>query len=198
MAFQDISIPELINLVATKCDIHTLNKLCSVSKNMENMIDNDIKIKKIKEIIPNFLHAYIDFNSKYMLNAKNINIGDTYGMTGYIDFISLNHFINENDKTNIVYGYDNSNRFFISLLYKDILNDKNKIVTFFQRYTNEHRYFVSCQNTFIIDNSCVTHLFTNSDFITLSEIYKILFTLINYGVAKNQVDSDELYTYELL
>jgi hypothetical protein len=198
MAFQDISIPELINLVATKCDIHTLNKLCSVSKNMENMIDNDIKIKKIKEIIPDFLHAYIDFNSKYMLNAKNINIGDTYGMTGYIDFISLKHFINENDKTNIVYGYDNSKRFFISLLYKDILNDKNKIVTFFQRYSNEHRYFVSCQNTFIIDNSCITHLFTNSDFNTLSKIYQILFTLINYGVAKNDVDSDEFYTYELI
>ena len=198
MAFQDIFIPELMNLVATKCDMDTLQKLCGVSKNMESMIDNDVKIKKIKEIIPDFLHMYIDFNSKYMLNSKNINIGDKYGMTGYIDFISSSHFINENDKTNIVYGYDNAKRFFISILYKDLLHNKIKIVTFFQRYTNETRFFVSCQNTFIMDNSCVTHLFTNSEFVTLSKIYQILFKLINHGIATSDEDRYESYSYELV
>lgn len=198
MNFRDLVIPELINLVASKCDLQTLDKLSSASNNIKNMIDDDIKIKKIKEIIPEFLHKYINFNSKFMLNSKNIDIGDRFGFTGYIDFIRPENFINENYKTNIIYGYDNINRFFISILYKDLLNDETKIVTFFQRYSSDTTYYVSCQNTFIMSGWCATFRFTNNAFEKLTIIYEIMFRLINEGVATNDIHSEEKYNYILL
>ena len=108
-----------------------------------------------------------------------------------------NKFINENDKTNIVYGYDNVNRFFISVLYKDLLNDKMNIVTFFQRYGDDKGYYVSCQNTFIIDGWCATYRFTDNAFNKLTEIYEILFKLINEGNATNDEHSLDKYSYKL-
>lgn len=197
MSFQDLVIPELINLVASKCDLKSIDKLCLVSNEIKNMLDDHVKIKKIKEVIPEFFHKYINFNSKFILNSKNIDIGDNYGITGYIDFIRHNHFINENDKTNIVYGYDNVNRFFISVLYKDLLNDKMNIVTFFQRYGTDKKYYVSCQNTFIMNGWCATYRFTNNTFDKLTEIYEILFKLINEGVATNDDHSLDKYSYKL-
>jgi hypothetical protein len=197
MSFQDLVIPELINLVASKCDLNTLENLCMVSKNIDKIVYSDIKIQKMKEIIPQIFHKYINFNSKYMLNSKNINIGDKYGITGYIDFIRKKDFINETYKTNIVYGFDNNSRFFISVLYNDLINNKLKIVTFFQRYSNDTTYYVSCQNTFILEGWCATHRFTGQQFDTLSKTYEILFKLMNDGIAENAVNSDDKYSYKL-
>ena len=198
MSFQDLVIPELINLVASKCDIVALQNLSCVSKYINEIIDDDIKVQKIKEIIPEFFHRYIDFKISHILKAKNINIGNKYSFTGYIDFIRFNNFSNDDYKTNIVYGYDNVDRFFISILYKDMLTNENKIVSFFQRYGCDKSYYVSCQNSFIWASLCATHRFTISKFETLPEVYRILFTLINEGSALNGVDSDDKYHYKLI
>jgi hypothetical protein len=199
MSFQDIILPELINHIGLKCDLVSICNLRQTSIEIKNMIDiNTMKILKMKEIIPDFLHKYINFNSKFILNSRNINIGDKSGMTGYIDFIKPSNFINENYKTNIIYGYDNMSRFFISILYNDQLTNKTQIVTFFQRYTSDSRYYVSCQNTFIYSSHCATCCFTNNDSKKkLTEIYEILFKLINDGIAESTIESDEQYRYVL-
>ena len=166
MSFQDIIIPELINHIGLKCDVETMCNLRLTSKEIKNIIDvKTIKIQYIKSIIPPILHKYINFNSKFMLNSKHIDIGQKCGMTGYIDFIEPSDFINENYKTNIIYGYDDTYRFFISLLYTDQLTNKTKIVTFFQRYNGDSRFYVSCQNTFIYSSDCATCYFTNNRLI---------------------------------
>ena len=132
-----------------------------------------------------------------MLNSKNISIGDKFGLTGYIDFIESRHFINDNFKTNIIYGHDNINRFFISVLYKNLVTDKIQIVTFFQRYSTDSRYYVSCQDSFIYPTSCATFRFTDNDSEKLTEIYEILFKLMNEGIAESTIESDEKYSYIL-
>ena len=197
MNFQDLVIPELMNLIASKCDLQTIDKLSLVSNNIKNMIDDNVKIEKMKEIIPQLLHKHINFNSKFILNSKNIIIGERFGLTGYIDFFRKSDFINDSYKTNIIYGYDNTKRFFISILYKDELNDSEKIVTFFQRYTNQTNFYVSCQNTFIWECWCATYVFTNNHYDRLEECYQILFTLINNGVATNDIQDETKYSYKL-
>ena len=197
MSFKDLVIPDLVNIIASKCDLQTIDKLSLVSNNIKNMIDDNIKIEKMKEIIPQLLHKYIDFNSKFMLNSKNIMIGDRFGITGYIDFFRKSDFINDSYRTNIIYGYDNNNRFFISILYKDELNDCEKIVTFFQRYTHQTNFYVSCQNTFIWESWCATYVFTNNQYDRLDVCYQILFNLINSGVATNNIQDEIKYIYKL-
>jgi len=187
MAFHDIVIPELMNVIAEKCDLRSIDRLGQVSKEILNVIDiTNIKISKIKKIIPEFLSKYIDFNSKYMLNSINIDIGNKFGITGYIDFFRNNHFSNDEYTTNIIYGYDNIQRFFISVRYKDMITNKHKIVTFFQRYPMDNNYYVSCQSSFVYENMCVTFRFTDNPSEQLNETYEILFKLINEGMAKTE------------
>ena len=199
MSFQDIIIPELINNIGLNCDNYSLSNLRLTSKEIKNMIDiNTMKILHMKSVIPTIIHKYINFNSTFMLNSQHIDIGDKCGMTGYIDFIKSSDFINQNYKTNIIYGYDDMSRFFISILYNDQLTNKTKIVTFFQRYTEDLRYYVSCQNTFIYSTHCATCRFTNNDSKkNLTEIYEILFKLMNEGIAESTIESDEKYSYIL-
>ena len=199
MSFQDIIIPELINHIGLNCDLSSICNLRLTSKEIKNMIyRNTIKIQYIKSFIPPILHKYINFNSKFILNSQHIYIGEKCGMTGYIDFIQPSDFINENYKTNIIYGYDDTYRFFISLLYTDQLTNKTKIVTFFQRYKADSRYYVSCQNSFIYSTMCATFRFSNNPTEKLTEIYEILFKLMNDGIAESTIESDEKYSYKLV
>jgi hypothetical protein len=199
MSFQDLVIPELINNISLKCDLSSLYKLRLVSNEIKNMIDiNTMIILKMKEIIPSFFHKYINFSSNFMLNSRYINIGDKCGMTGYIDFIQPIDFINENYNTNIIYGHDSIERFFISILYTDQLANKQKIVSFFQRYSTDSRYYVSCQNSFIYSTMCATFRFSNNPTEKLTEIYEILFKLMNEGIAESTIESDEKYSYKLI
>lgn len=199
MSFQDLVIPELINNISLKCDLSSLCKLRLVSNEINNMIDiNTMKILRMKETIPAFFHKYINFTSNFMINSQNINIGDKCGMTGYIDFIQPIDFINENYETNIIYGHDSIERFFISILYTDQLTNNQKIVTFFQRYSTDSRYYVSCQNSFIYSTMCATFRFSSNPTEKLTEIYEILFKLMNDGIAESTIESDEKYSYKLV
>jgi len=113
-------------------------------------------------------------------------------------FIQPIDFINENYKTNIIYGHDSIERFFISILYTDQLTNKQKIVSFFQRYSTDSRYYVSCQNSFIYSTMCATFRFSNNPKEKLTEIYEILFKLMNDGIAESNIESDEKYSYKLV
>jgi len=198
MSFQDVAIPELINIIASNCNLKSIEMLGLSCSKIKNMINDDIIVEKIKEIFPIFLHTYIDFKSPYMKKSKNIDIGDKIGMTGYIDFIRPHHFINDEYKTNIIYGYDSVNRFFISVLYKDLLINETKIATFFQRYSSDKRFYVSCQNTFISSNYCATFNFIMDNFYQkLTEFYEVLFKLLNEGVALYKNQYDEHFSYKL-
>jgi len=196
MSFQDILIPDLINNIAYQCDIDTITKLAQTKKEISDMIDKNIIIEKIKEIFPKFFHKYINFNSKYLVNAKHMDIPNKCSFTGYIDFIQLENFVNDNYKTNILYGYDNYSRFYISILYRDLIINNIKIVTFFQRYIEQKSYFVSCQHTFISSTYCATWNFRYTD-QTLTEYYDILFQLINEGIANYNNKHGEKFYYQL-
>lgn len=70
--------------------------------------------------------------------SKYLNINNKVGMTGYIDFITV-----QDMKYNIMHGTDCYNRSFIAfkvnLINKNDSEDKKQIVgTFFQRYTDDH------------------------------------------------------------
>jgi hypothetical protein len=94
--------------------------------------------------IPYFLKEYLKNPS-----MKECNVHTRMGSTDYIDYITENDFKISN--TNAIYGYDCASRFFISVLYK--IQDGNKddfprIMTVFQRYTNEEHFYVSCSDIF--------------------------------------------------
>lgn len=192
MSIQDILNNDIFNLVINKCDINTINLLNNTSLKINEIIDKSIIATKIKEYFPVYLHKFIDFN-KFIINAINLDLGDKIGFTGYIDFISKKNFINDNYKTNILFGIDKANRFFISILY-DIssLDNKikeNNIVTFFQRYTENKYGFVSCQKTFIYESYVQTHNFQYNN--NLGDQYIVLFDLLNNGLS---IKDDKTYS----
>jgi hypothetical protein len=94
--------------------------------------------------IPPFFHNYLQND-----NMKEYNVKSRMGTTGYIDYITEEDFTLA--KTNIIYGYDQANRFFVSIMYKNlsvIEEEQPRIMTIFQRYTNENYFFVSCGDIF--------------------------------------------------
>jgi len=191
MSFKDILFNDILNQVADKCDISSLQLLTNTHLKIKENMDTSIVSKKIKEYFPFFLYRYIDFNNTYIRNAFQVDLEKNIGFTGYIDFISKKHFINDAYHTNIIFGRDSVSRFFISILYDvDITSSeypqkKQKLITtFFQRYSSSIFGFVSCQTTFVNDNSCVqTHNFRNNDDETLGDQYVILFDLLNNGCS---------------
>ena len=192
MSIQDILISDIFNLVVDKCNINSINLLNNTSLKINEIIDKSIISKKIKEYFPDYLHKFIDYN-KFIINAVNLDLGDKFGFTGYIDFISKKNFINDNYKTNILFGYDSANRFFISILYDistvDNIKKEYNIVTFFQRYTENIYGYVSCQKTFIYESYVQTHNFQYNK--NLGDQYEVLFDLLNNGFS---VKDDKTYS----
>ena len=160
--------------------------------------------------IPQFIAKHIKDVSKYL----QVDIGQRQGITDYIDFLTKEDFLNN---TNVIYGFDNANRFFISVLFKNItqdnLNDKNEsntkeynIMTLFQRYSNEPYFFVSCGDTFIWKGDVISYHFLKKDRninIPLPNQYANFFRLINdgelnitYNVNKKYKLDDEYFNCE--
>jgi hypothetical protein len=167
--------------------------------------------------IPYFLSKHINDLDK----CVQINIGQQMGATGYIDFISPNHFTNTytniNTDTNIVYGYDCINRFFISVLFcNEPFQHIPKVMTLFQRYVEDPYFFATCGNTFNKDKknympNVTTHNFMYSK--DMKDQIKHFFELINNGSVDincekyNENTNDyeientikfELFTYETM
>ena len=134
------------------------------------------------------------FISKHLTNfskAKRIDVNTRVGHTGYIDFIEESDFPN----TNIVYGYDSYDRFFLSILF--LKNGKKQIMTLFQRYQEDDLKFVTCAQT--ISGVVDVHRF---DGRPLPDEYVQFFDLINNSkLYIEYIDWDEVLvknTYKML
>ena len=102
-----------------------------------------------------------------------IYLGNLKGDTGYIDFIDKKFFPNG---SNIIYGVDRYNRFFMSILYSDADNINNlQVMTIFERYTNSNNLIVSAGSRFMEDYVSVWNQRHNS----MDQQIKDFFTLIN-------------------
>jgi len=138
--------------------------------------------------LPSFIEKYIDNKE----NIKNIDIGNNKGLKDYIDFLDIDNF----DNSNVVFGYDVYNRFFISVIYKNVNYPKYPLImTIFQRYTYEKYFYVSCDNTFIKHNIVETFDF-NKEMALLPFQFENFFKLINNGNI-NIIQNDKEYNYEL-
>jgi hypothetical protein len=129
-------------------------------------------------------------------NCKILDIRERFGNTGYIDFIKQSEVTE-----NIMKGIDDNERPFIVFKAEFVYNTNNtntnnkntKIIkktftTFFQRYTGEDHFFVSCQTGFENYNSCITANFNNFD-KELDNEYNILFKLLNEGSTIETFDN---------
>lgn len=184
---------DLLERILNKCDYNTIinyyvtNKTQYSIKNME-LLERKKKIELIKNNFPKIFHNIINFDS--IIHAVKINLDDRIGFTGYIDFISYNDFKKNN--SNILYGYDCVNRFFISIMYdvdSNIFHNKlnNKIITFFQRYSDNKRFYVNCNTSFIYSDYVNTYNFVQEP----PKQFQILFNLLNYNKAKYDYETDD-------
>lgn len=148
--------------------------------------------------IPKFLQK----NIKNINKCLEINIGERRGITDYIDFLKKDDFINN---YNVIYGRDYAKRFFISVLYnevnintkehdenKETKQEKEEIMTLFQRYTNEPYFFVSCGNTFIHKSDVRIHNFYNTD-KPIPKQFEYFFNLINNEQISITYNINDLY-----
>jgi len=153
-------------------------------------LEDETNYNSILSLFPYKFLNKVGLDAKKLKRAKYHN-SNKIGITGYIDYIILQNFIDHN--TPIIYGIDSANRFFISLLFNkknldtENVSEKN-IITFFQRYTGEDHFFVSCQTGFENYNSCITANFNNFD-KELDNEYNILFKLLNEGSTIETFDN---------
>ena len=184
---------DLLERILNKCDYNTIinyyvtNKTQYSIKNME-LLERKKQIELIKNNFPKIFHNIINFDS--IIHAAKINLNNRMGFTGYIDFISYNDFKKNN--SNILYGYDCVNRFFISIMYdvdSNIFHNKlnNKIITFFQRYSDNKRFYVNCNTSFIYSDYVNTYNFVQEP----PKQFQILFNLLNYNKAKYDYETDD-------
>ena len=173
-----IQIDDIAEHIINKCDLQTLDCLSSVSK-YTRQITHQPRIKlQIDICFPKFFKTYIDYTKLASLSPRKILNDPRCGMTGYIDYLTFNDF--DRHKTNILYGWDSNNRFFISTMYVRGEQPKRYIATFFQRYTSSPRFYVSCGNTYEGGNNCQTYNFVSTikNDMTGTQ-YETLFQLLN-------------------
>jgi hypothetical protein len=192
MKLTDLST-DLVEKILNNCDYNTIlnyyktNKIQYSIKNME-LLKRKKQINLLKNNFPIFFHNIINFDS--IIHAAKINLNNRMGFTGYIDFISYNDFKENN--SNILYGYDCVNRFFISIMY-DVdstifhKKPKNKIITFFQRYSDNNKIYVNCGTSFIYYSYVNTYNFLQEP----PKQYQILFNLLNNNKAHYNHENDD-------
>ena len=173
-----IEIDDIVEHIINKCDLRSLECLSSVSKHTRE-ITHQLRIKlQIEKYFPEFFKTYIDYTKLTSLSPRQISNDPRCGITGYIDYLTFNDF--DRRKTNILYGWDTHNRFFISTMYTQGEKPKRYIATFFQRYTTSPYFYVSCGNTYDGGNNCQTYNFVSSVKNDMSGTqYETLFQLLN-------------------
>ncbi len=179
MSLDDIiQIDDIAEHIINKCDLRSLECLSSVSKHTREITQQQLIKLQIEEFFPNFFKSYIDYTKLASLSPRHITNDLRFGITGYIDYITFNDF--DRRKTNILYGWDINNRFFISTMYIHGEKPKRYIATFFQRYTTSPYFYVSCGNTYDGGNHCQTYNFVSpvKNDMTGTQ-YETLFQLLN-------------------
>lgn len=172
-----IEIDDIVEHIINKCDLRSLECLSSVSKHTRE-ITHKPRIKlQIDICFPEFFKTYIDYTKLASLSPRQITNDPRCGITGYIDYLTFNDF--DRRKTNILYGWDTNNRFFISTMYTQGEKPKRYIATFFQRYTTSPYFYVSCGNTYDGRNDCQTYNFVSPTKDMTGTQYETLFQLLN-------------------
>ena len=176
-----IEIDDIAEHIINKCDLRSLECLSSVSKHTREITHQQLIKLQIEECFPEFFKSYIDYTKLASLSPRKMLNDPRCGITGYIDYLTFNDF--DRRKTNILYGWDTHNRFFISTMYTRDDKPKRYIATFFQRYTSSPGFYVSCENTYDGGNNCQTYNFVSSEKNdTTGTQYETLFQLLN-GVS---------------
>ena len=118
----------------------------------------------------------------FNLKFPNLNLGNRYGLTGYIDFISPEELGNNN----VMMGFDNSSRQFVvfkaELEYPNGLKKKT-FTTFFKRHTHNELLYHTCGHYGIL-------LFNTEGGSTNDQI-KMLYELLESGEYK--LDKDKIF-----
>jgi len=127
-------------------------------------------------------------------NIPKVNLIEHF-FTDYIDYINKYDFIKA--KSDIIWGYDNYRRFFISIIFNKNYNDidRTEVMTIFQKYTNDKYYWVSCQKTFNKRGVCNFN-FKNC-FNSEDNVFYMFFEIINNKIIFSLYD-DMKVSYELL
>jgi len=143
-------------ILLTYCDYYTLISMKYINKNFYKIFElylHGIYRSKKLEFVKNSLQKnkfksfFIkELNEDIILNLRYLNIKNKISYNGYIDFIEKKDFDKLN--TNIVYGYDMHDRFFLSFLFYTKYKERVyfKILTIFQRYSNDENFYISCQD----------------------------------------------------
>jgi len=181
---------DILNNVILYCDFKTLNSIKNINKFFFNVItftfENIYRSKKLK-YVKNILHInkfkifFMDrLSDDNILNLRQFNIKNRISYTGYIDFIQKKDFDKLN--TNIIYGYDMHDRFFLSFLFytKYKNNIYYKILTIFQRYSNDENFYVTCQDK-LYNYPYVEKLYilNNTIYSFNDQFIKDIFSLLN-------------------
>lgn len=137
LSFKDIyylSHLSNFNLINNKFFINKLLKY-NYNKKLLYIIYNNTNKYLFSFIINKLNINDIDFdNYKYLFNSNFINYSFYISKN-----ISFNHFTN----SNIIYGYDKNNLFFLSLLCKNNLNKDLQIILIYSQYSIEdHSKFI--------------------------------------------------------
>ena len=185
MSLQDILLmTDIFENVMTKCNLREVECLSAVNKQTHEMTQIQLaklKIDKLTSDFPYFFKNHIDFKKLALLSPRLIVNDHRYGATGYIDYITHRDFDTHN--TNILYGYDSYNRFFISTMYiyLDKEDPQRRIATFFQRYSDSRTFYVSCGNTYNSFSDCQTYNFVYPGKDMAGTQYETLFNLLNHS-----------------
>ena len=193
------NISSIGNILQTSNKFNNLKTINQINHIIKTYLEdvNNYKIL-LNNISPEFIeilkHKIFPKNySKYRLlfNAKKIDIDSNTGSTGYIDFLRPNHF----NSTNIIYGYDCYNRFFISIIYDKKVNNivtTNNVITFFQRYSDNDYFYVNGGQSFY-GTSVISNFNFNDKLKKMDMQFNVFFDLIIYGSA---IGFFEEYNYE--
>jgi hypothetical protein len=137
-------------------------------------------------VVPPHIKVYINEN----IDIKKIDIKNKSGDTGYIDFIIKEDFP---VGSNVVYGYDKFNRFFLSVLYCETKRPEYyHVMTIFERYSNDPHLIVSAGYKFI-ENVVATW---NLSLDRMDSQIANFFKLINDGMVDVEYFDNNDLTYK--
>lgn len=147
---------DILHIIFSFCDFRTLNSIKNTNKNFFKKIKESFileydckKLEFVKDILQKtkFKKVFMnELNKDVIFNLRYLDIKNRISYDGFINFIEKKDFDQLN--TNIVYGYDFHDRFFISILFHTTYKNRiyYKILTIFQRYSNNENYYISSQD----------------------------------------------------
>ena len=184
---------DILKIILKNCDYDSLINIIDMGNVIKESVDKNllneklrekrkiIKINKMYNFFPEHFKKIINFSK--IIQSKLIKLGKEQKNSEYIDFLNLKHYAKHD--TNIMFGRDIFNRFFISIMY-DVDNDyyheykTNNIITFFQRFSEKDSFYIICGDSFIERGLINTFDFNNNK-DKMEEQIRIFIELLNFG-----------------